>query len=656
MARPRTYPPDIRRAMILDAARKALVRHGYNNLRIDDVAGTASMAKGTLYLYFRDKMDLLAGVYEDLLDRLEERIKAVPEKKTALEDLREMVHATLAFADEHQDFLLPFKGAHPDMIRTEAGMRLKKRHDEHLKLFASKIRECVKEASLRPHDAMLGSLYFESLALLFISNKAAQRSSKPLASRTQEFMDLFVHGLGRKNLKEHPSGRPGRAAWQARRPPGMAAGLLAALFLLFPTAALPAEEIALSVPQAIERAIEHSETVRISRENVKKLGNTYSKVRAQALPQVSGTIEWDRYIKTPVITVDFGSGIQTIPVKQDWEIQTGATLTQVVWSFGKISTAIDIAGKALDVEESSSKARSNELTYAVKQAYYTILYASETLKITDESHINALENQKALKSRLGGGRVSRAANVKMAADVQSRVPTKLQALNRLDCLLIRFKNFIGADDDARIILTDRLTEKFPSYSHAALYSRMTEREPELKMLRDAVHLNEHIIRLRKTDYFPTVSAIVNYTYSGNSNDMFPRDAMEPMFLAGLILNIPLWDSGTRRWTLREAKNDRTTARLRYRRKLEYLDVALKTALARYRSSIKVYRANLKTLELAGDSYQIALSSFKSGVASQSQLNDAELLLTAAGLRTTQSLYDINMYIAGIEKLTAGENS
>lgn len=201
MARPRTYPPDIRRRMLLDAARTALVRHGYNNLRIDDVAGIAGTAKGTLYLYFRDKMDLLAGVYEDILDRLEERIKAVPEKKTAMENLTETARVTLELADEYHDFLLSFKGAHPDIRRTSAGRRLENRYGRHLKLFASRIHKCIKEGSLRKHDEFLGSLYFESLALLFISDKAAQRSSKPLAPRTREFMDIFVNGLGPKRQK-----------------------------------------------------------------------------------------------------------------------------------------------------------------------------------------------------------------------------------------------------------------------------------------------------------------------------------------------------------------------------------------------------------------------------------------------------------------------
>ena len=123
---------------------------------------------------------------------------------------------------------------------------------------------------------------------------------------------------------------------------------------------------------------------------------------------------------------------------------------------------------------------------------------------------------------------------------------------------------------------------------------------------------------------------------------------------GLVLSVPLWDSGGRKGALGEAINDLNAADLRHRQRLEELTVALRDALAGYRSSIRVYRANLKALELAEDSYGITLSSFRSGVVSQAQLNDAELLLTSARLRTVQSLYDVNMRMAFIEKLSGRE--
>jgi len=67
-------------------------------------------------------------------------------------------------------------------------------------------------------------------------------------------------------------------------------------------------------------------------------------------------------------------------------------------------------------------------------------------------------------------------------------------------------------------------------------------------------------------------------------------------------------------------------------------------------------AHQQVLALAEKSYAIVLSSFRSGKASQTLLNDAELQLTAAKLRAKQSLFGINLLKARIEKLTAAENS
>ncbi len=52
--------PKVRkRRRILEAATKLFIRHGYRKTSIEDVAKNASMAKGTVYLYFKTKADLL---------------------------------------------------------------------------------------------------------------------------------------------------------------------------------------------------------------------------------------------------------------------------------------------------------------------------------------------------------------------------------------------------------------------------------------------------------------------------------------------------------------------------------------------------------------------------------------------------------------------
>ncbi|MDA1266330.1 MAG: TetR/AcrR family transcriptional regulator [Planctomycetota bacterium] len=50
------------RRRIVRAATEAIVRHGYRRASVDSIARTAGIAKGTIYLYFPSKVDLLVGV------------------------------------------------------------------------------------------------------------------------------------------------------------------------------------------------------------------------------------------------------------------------------------------------------------------------------------------------------------------------------------------------------------------------------------------------------------------------------------------------------------------------------------------------------------------------------------------------------------------
>jgi TetR/AcrR family transcriptional repressor of nem operon len=67
---PRRQPPDVRREQILDAAQQVLLRQGPAAATMADVADAASVAKGTVYLYFASKAELLAGLRARYFERL----------------------------------------------------------------------------------------------------------------------------------------------------------------------------------------------------------------------------------------------------------------------------------------------------------------------------------------------------------------------------------------------------------------------------------------------------------------------------------------------------------------------------------------------------------------------------------------------------------
>ena len=62
-ARARKVEPAARRQAILDAALSVFAERGFEAARLDDVAARAGVAKGTLYLYFRDK----EALFEELV-------------------------------------------------------------------------------------------------------------------------------------------------------------------------------------------------------------------------------------------------------------------------------------------------------------------------------------------------------------------------------------------------------------------------------------------------------------------------------------------------------------------------------------------------------------------------------------------------------------
>ena len=67
-----------RRAAILDAALEEFAARGFAATRLDDVARRARIAKGTIYLYFRDKESLFQELVRTMLSPLVGAIEATP--------------------------------------------------------------------------------------------------------------------------------------------------------------------------------------------------------------------------------------------------------------------------------------------------------------------------------------------------------------------------------------------------------------------------------------------------------------------------------------------------------------------------------------------------------------------------------------------------
>lgn len=89
---------------IIDAAVVVIAENGYHQAQVSKIAKQAGVADGTIYLYFKNKEDILISVFEEKMGSFVEKIEEkIAGKETAAEKLYMMVetHFKMLAEDRH---------------------------------------------------------------------------------------------------------------------------------------------------------------------------------------------------------------------------------------------------------------------------------------------------------------------------------------------------------------------------------------------------------------------------------------------------------------------------------------------------------------------------------------------------------------------------
>jgi len=91
-----------KRERILQAAERVFAKRGFFAARVSEIAKDAGVADGTIYLYFKNKDDLLISLFEARMHQVNDELRAqVAKEKTPLAQLRAFIRRYLQLvADE----------------------------------------------------------------------------------------------------------------------------------------------------------------------------------------------------------------------------------------------------------------------------------------------------------------------------------------------------------------------------------------------------------------------------------------------------------------------------------------------------------------------------------------------------------------------------
>jgi len=186
-----------KRDRILRAAVKIFSRKGFFNSKVSEIARAASVADGTIYLYFRNKDDLLISLFEEKMGEVVADVRRrIASGGNALEKLK-------IFIENHMD-LLERESALVEVIQVELRQSTKFLKDytpvkffEYLDVISDILEEGKREGVLRSdlnvsvaRRAVFGAL--DELSLTYIFTRKPKYHPAVTAA---ELCRLLLEGL-----------------------------------------------------------------------------------------------------------------------------------------------------------------------------------------------------------------------------------------------------------------------------------------------------------------------------------------------------------------------------------------------------------------------------------------------------------------------------
>jgi TetR/AcrR family fatty acid metabolism transcriptional regulator len=186
-----------KRDRILRAAVKIFSRKGFFNSKVSEIARSAEVADGTIYLYFKNKDDLLISLFEEKMGEVVEDVRRrIAVGGNALEKLK-------IFIENHMD-LLEREAGLVEVLQVELRQSTKFLKDytpvrffEYLEVISGILEEGKREGVLRPdldtsiaRRAIFGAL--DELSLTYILSRKPKYHPTVTAA---ELCRLLMEGL-----------------------------------------------------------------------------------------------------------------------------------------------------------------------------------------------------------------------------------------------------------------------------------------------------------------------------------------------------------------------------------------------------------------------------------------------------------------------------
>lgn len=411
------------------------------------------------------------------------------------------------------------------------------------------------------------------------------------------------------------------------------------------------DSLIITLEQAIEIALEESNSVKIADLTIEKSGYAKKGTYAALYPNITASGSYQRTLKKQVMAMDFGGQSMEISVGKWNNVNAGVSasmplINAQLWQALKLS--------ALDVEIAVEQARSSKIAMIsqVKQSFYAVLLAQQVYDVYSNVYENAAKNFEHTEHLYNTGKASEYEYLRAQVNVKNAEPSVYSSLMAIDLAIWQLKAVMGVELSEKIGVAgeiDQYKDEMMTYNCNEIDLENNTTLAQLQLQNKQL---ERTIKMTKYQYIPTLAASFSYNYIAMGDDF--KFKWNPYSVVGLSLNIPIFDGFSKHNSIKQYKSTQDILQLNIEDTERNLRIALKNFENQIATYMKNYTAAESTLEVAQRSYDIAERMYELGKATLLELNDAQLALVQAQLTMSQAVYNFMVTKASIEELAGNE--
>ncbi|MFV8371864.1 TolC family protein [Flavobacterium sp. LB2P74] len=421
------------------------------------------------------------------------------------------------------------------------------------------------------------------------------------------------------------------------------------LTLTFALGANAQEVKSLTLKEAINYALENKADAKKAKLKVENSEYQIQEVRSQALPQISanGNLTYNPVIQTTVIDgTGFGAPGTTIQAAfgQKWVSTAGVSLTQAIFDQA-VFTGLKAAKSTREFYQINEQLTEEQVIERVANNYYQVYVQRQKLTVIDSTYKNTTKVRNIIKGQFDNGLAKKIDLDRILVKISNINTQRQQVLNAVQIQENALKFYMGMPIETQIEIPQTAFEvspqslsEIPNTANRTEYLLLKKQEQLLSYQKKAV----------EAGYYPTLSLNAGYNYIGQGPVM-PLGAKpsEGVYWSdfssiGLNLKVPIFTGFSTRAKVRQADIDLRTIKEDLNDTKLSLDLAFANAKTQIDNSLTIINNQRENAQLAKEVLDNTRNNYVQGLASLTDLLDAENSLTEAQNNYTSAILDYKL--------------